>query len=70
MWKLLFYFNKSEFSQQNRALLLLDIIFFYFIRNEKFADVLLFTSNGDGGCGIPAHRIILSSCSYVSSTVL
>lgn len=34
-------------------------------RNDKFADVLLFTSQMDGGCGIPAHKIILSSCSHV-----
>lgn len=35
-------------------------------RNDKFADVLLFTSQSDGGSGIPAHKIILSSCSHVS----
>lgn len=37
----------------------------HFYRNDKFADVLLFTSQMDGGCGIPAHKIILSSCSHV-----
>lgn len=34
-------------------------------RNDKFADVLLFPSQMDGGYGIPAHKIILSSCSHV-----
>lgn len=37
-------------------------------RNDKFADVLLFTSQMDGGCGIPAHKIILSSCSHVRTS--
>lgn len=41
----------------------------YFIpfvnRNEKFADVMLFASNSEGGVGIPAHKLILSSCSHV-----
>lgn len=40
----------------------------FFIRNEKFADVLLFTSNSDSASGIPAHKIILSSCSHVSKS--
>ncbi|XP_055318508.1 broad-complex core protein isoform X2 [Sitodiplosis mosellana] len=38
-------------------------------RNDKFADVLLFTSQMDGGCGIPAHKIILSSCSHFFAQV-
>jgi hypothetical protein len=35
-------------------------------RNDKFADVVLLTSNQDSGdAGTPAHKIILSTCSYV-----
>lgn len=37
-------------------------------RNEKFADVILLPSSPDGGIGIPAHKIILTSCSSVSKT--
>lgn len=44
---------------------LFGVLFVQFDRNDKFADVLLFTSQMDGGCGIPAHKIILSSCSHV-----
>lgn len=42
-------------------------LYLFFFRNEKFADVLLFTSNSDCASGIPAHKIILSSCSHVSN---
>ncbi|XP_037044674.1 zinc finger protein 567 isoform X1 [Bradysia coprophila] len=38
-------------------------------RNEKFADVMLFASNSEGGVGIPAHKIILSSCSHYFASI-
>lgn len=34
-------------------------------RNEKFADVILFSSHTDNDAGIPAHKFVLSSCSQV-----
>ena len=37
-----------------------------FIRNEKYADVMLFTCNQDENYCIPAHKLILSSYSSVS----
>lgn len=56
-------FRQQPFSE--------DLNYMYFLlslwthRNDKFADVLLFPSQMDGGYGIPAHKIILSSCSHV-----
>lgn len=42
-----------------------NIQFCFTFSNEKFADVLLLSSNADTGPGIPAHKLILSSCSHV-----
>ncbi|GAB0099862.1 uncharacterized protein DMENIID0001_157520 [Sergentomyia squamirostris] len=39
-------------------------------RNDKFADVMLLPSNSvDCGIGIPAHKIILSTCSHYFASV-
>lgn len=35
-------------------------------KNDKYADVLLFTCNSEEGySGIPAHKLILGTCSHV-----
>ncbi|XP_059609166.1 uncharacterized protein LOC132256687 isoform X2 [Phlebotomus argentipes] len=39
-------------------------------RNDKFADVMLLPSNSvDCGVGIPAHKIILSTCSHYFASI-
>lgn len=61
--KAVFYIFLFHPSQKDYVF---STLFSTHFRNDKFADVLLFTSHSDGGCGIPAHKIILSSCSHVS----
>lgn len=39
-------------------------------KNDKYADVMLFTYNSDEGFyGIPAHRLVLGTCSHYFSSI-
>lgn len=66
-----FFSNTYRFFMSFIMKTIIDFLnfIFIFIRNDKYADVMLYTcnSNEDGlnGNGIPAHKLILGTCSHV-----